>query len=139
MISIFVKGEVKAQPRPKARRMVQRIAIYTPPTAKGWKEAVMRAARPYKGRFEKGEALQVDMCFYLVRPKSHYKNNGELRKSICLYHVQKPDFDNLAKAVCDAIDDAGVWHDDSQIITSKISKYWVRSEGGCQIEISKIG
>lgn len=38
------------------------------------------------------------------------------------YHISKPDVDNLAKAVLDACTDAGVWHDDSQIIQLSITK-----------------
>ena len=35
----------------------------------------------------------------------------------------KPDFDNLAKSVCDALTDLGFWHDDSQVIFGKVMKF----------------
>lgn len=35
----------------------------------------------------------------------------------------KPDFDNLAKSVCDALTDLGFWHDDSQVVFGKVMKF----------------
>jgi len=51
------------------------------------------------------------------RPKSHYgtgRNSKKLKASAPLYHTSKPDADNLAKFVCDALN--GIyWRDDAQI------------------------
>lgn len=35
----------------------------------------------------------------------------------------KPDFDNLAKSVCDGLTKLGFWNDDSQIVYGKVVKY----------------
>lgn len=35
----------------------------------------------------------------------------------------KPDFDNLAKSVCDALTDLGFWNDDSQVVFGKVLKF----------------
>ena len=35
----------------------------------------------------------------------------------------KPDFDNLAKSMCDALTDLGFWHDDSQVVFGKVMKF----------------
>ena len=35
----------------------------------------------------------------------------------------KPDFDNLAKSVCDSLTKVGFWHDDSQVVFGKVLKF----------------
>ena len=138
MINLFVAGTPKAQPRPKAARRGGFIQIYTPPTAKDWKDTVKAEFEKYKDTFPKHEALGISLRFYFERPVSHLKKDGQLRKGINLNHVQKPDFDNLAKAVVDAMGDAKVWHDDCQIVTSNISKEW-SEYSGCYITVWKEG
>jgi Holliday junction resolvase RusA-like endonuclease len=39
-------------------------------------------------------------------------------------HAQKPDLDNVLKAVCDALEKAGVIEDDKQIAVHHASKVW---------------
>jgi Holliday junction resolvase RusA-like endonuclease len=41
-----------------------------------------------------------------------------------LPHGQKPDLDNVLKAVCDALEKAGVIEDDKQIAVHHASKVW---------------
>lgn len=98
--------------------------IYTPPTANEWKKAVKKAAGPLKGTYKEKEPLKVFLRFFFKRPPSHLKKNGELRKGINTQHVQKPDVDNLGKAILDALTDAELWHDDEQIVHLAITKYW---------------
>ena len=58
--------------------------------------------------------LQCTLSFTFMRPKSHCTASGALRKSAPKQHVYKPDTDNLAKFVLDALN--GVYYkDDSQI------------------------
>jgi Holliday junction resolvase RusA-like endonuclease len=72
-----------------------------------------------------------DMCdikFYIPMPKSWSKK----KRSEMNYkpHQQKPDIDNLVKAVLDA-----VLEDDSHVHTVHASKVWVDTEtGGISIE-----
>jgi Holliday junction resolvase RusA-like endonuclease len=35
----------------------------------------------------------------------------------------RPDFDNLAKSVCDSLTKCGFWHDDSQVVFGKVMKF----------------
>lgn len=77
-----------------------------------WMKAVTLAAqaaisRP-NGRLDGPLAALIEFDF--GRPKTRRKKG--LGKT---YMVNKPDLDNAAKAVLDAIGDAGWWHDDSQI------------------------
>lgn len=66
-------------------------------------------------------ALILNVECYFKRPKSHFKSNGELKKSAPKYHVVKPDFDNLMKMICDCM--TGIFlKDDKQIIEGNLLK-----------------
>ena len=132
MKTTFAHGTPKAQPRPR----LSKYGVYNPTTAKAWKTDVKLAMAEHVATFEKGEAVKLHLKFFFKRPKSHVKTNGELRKGISQQHVQKPDIDNLAKAVLDAMTDAGVWHDDSQIFHLVTSKHWAAywENEGCEIK-----
>ena len=73
--------------------------------------------------------LYVD--FYFQRPKSHYgtgKNAEKLKPTAPLYHIARPDADNLTKFVCDALN--GVfWCDDAQIAQVQDTKKYVSDVG----------
>lgn len=59
----------------------------------------------------------VHMTFYLPMPKSWSKKKRDLMRG--QPHQQKPDFDNLAKSVADALRE-----DDSTIWRCLVDKYW---------------
>lgn len=44
---------------------------------------------------------------------------------LSIHHTAKPDFDNVAKAICDAMTTAGLWKDDAQVCRSVIEKWYV--------------
>lgn len=68
--------------------------------------------------------VDVDLKFYFVRPKSHFrtgKYSGILKDNAPRYHTSRNDVDNLAKFVFDALN--GIyWKDDSFISKCTIVK-----------------
>ncbi len=73
------------------------------------------------------------LTFTFARPCSHRTSKGVLRKSAPLCHVYKPDADNLAKFVMDALN--GVYYkDDSQICALQVLKRY-GDEGSVRIEL----
>lgn len=70
--------------------------------------------------------LFVDITCYFSRPKSHYgtgRNADVLKPSAPIYHTKKPDGDNCAKFIFDALN--GIfWTDDSIICGFQISKQY---------------
>ena len=132
MTSIFfaVQGEPKAQPRPRAfaRKMGSAwvARVYDAATAEGWKSLIALAARPHRPRAPIVGPVRVDLCFYFARPKSHFRTgklSGVLRDDAPKFHTQKPDRDNLEKAVLDALTQVGgFWKDDSQVCAGSVSK-----------------
>lgn len=120
MISFTVSGNPVAQPRAKAAKRGKFIHIYTPDKqVKPYKEAIrLVATQAMAGRKPMEGPLAVAIFFYIDRPKSHTKKQREQD-----WHAQKPDLDNLAKAVLDALKDI-TWADDSQISELRLRKQW---------------
>ena len=137
---LFVPGEPKAQPRPKARRAGNHVSIYTPASAKAWKQAIMLQYQGLKPgrqtRFAKDVALHVELNFHMPRPKSHFLKSG-LRHNAPSWHTKRPDCDNLAKAVLDALQDAQAFHEDSQVALLSVTKQYAKEDDcpGCLIQI----
>jgi crossover junction endodeoxyribonuclease RusA len=114
-LTIHVVGIPKGQPRARAfvRRGCSHAGVYDPGTADDWKSCVYLAARQamqaagFTG-WAAGIPLVLSVAYWMPRPK-------RLKDRIGVPHVCKPDLDNLAKAVKDALTQAGVWADDAQV------------------------
>lgn len=138
-LSFFVVGLPKAQPRAKARAFGKFAQVYNPKTADDWKMIVRHEAR--RAWEASGDAspwtgpLRVDLSFYFPRPKSHLRSNGELKPSAPIWHVAKPDRDNLDKGVLDALTNLGLWADDKQVCDGRIRKLYSARQPGCSITI----
>jgi Holliday junction resolvase RusA-like endonuclease len=90
-------------------------------------------------------AFTFGVHFVFRRPKSHVRANGELRSGAPLVHTQRPDADNLLKAVQDALGSFRkrvplVWADDSQIVSVDARKRWcaLGEESGALIRIEML-
>lgn len=134
-------GLPKSQPRPRAFVRNGRAAVYDAGTAEAWKGDVARACRELEGR-GMIHPLAVTLTFYMPRPKSHYRANGTLKDSSPMFlHDRKPDADNLAKAVLDALTGIKAWQDDDQVCELLILKRWEIPHAeapGCTITISEL-
>lgn len=112
--TLRVIGIPKAQPRTKATKFGNHARVYTPATARSWKELVMLEAAPLAGRMM-DEPFQITIQFRLPRPKAHKRD---------VLVVTKPDLDNLIKSTTDALTDCGVWRDDSLIASVAANKIY---------------
>lgn len=133
-------GSPKGQPRPRAFSRGGKAAVYDPGTAEGWKGCVAIACRDLENRLLL-QPLSVALTFYMPRPKGHFKRGGMLTDSAPRWlYDNKPDADNLAKAVLDALTEIRAWLDDSQVCELTVHKYWEQSDcpRGCSIRISEL-
>lgn len=138
MIAFFAPGDPKGQPRPRAFARGGHARVFDPGTAEGWKSAVALAAREHV-RTPLDGALRVEMLFTFRRPKGHYrtgKNSHVLRDDAPTFHTSKPDADNLAKAVLDALTTLGAWRDDAQVSTLIVTKDYGDTPG-VRVEIAE--
>lgn len=142
-IQFFAAGLPKGQPRPKAfhRKGMAGARVYDPGTAEGWKSQVAEGAKPFVGKEPFSGPLRLVLVFWFPRPKGHLRSGKhalEKRDSAPTFHVSKPDADNLAKAVMDALTVLRIWADDSQICRLVVEKKYAVSQPGCFITISEM-
>ena len=78
-------------------------------------EAAVRFDGPMLG------AVDLDLVFFMPRPKAHYSSSGEIKETAPAFRSSKPDADNLAKSVMDALKDIA-WKDDAQVVHLSVAK-----------------
>ena len=112
--------------------------VFDTGTAEGWKSAVAFNARPHTPAAPIAGPVRVKLAFVFKRPKSHFRSNGvELRPEAPAKHTARPDADNLAKAVLDALTQlGGFWKDDSQVAVLAIYKDY-GNQAGAFVEIKE--
>lgn len=132
-ISYTVIGIPRPQSRPRVFFNKGRTIAYSPKT--DWFNIVYTRTleEKLKRKLKLSGALEVILIFCLPIPKSiSKKKRAELH-----YITKKPDLDNLSKAVMDAINNTGIWEDDSQIAHLDVSKIY-SEEPRCLITIREV-
>jgi len=134
-IEFFVAGEPKAQPRPRAFVRGGRARVYDTGTAEGWKGQVALAARDHLPLKPIDLAVAVHLGFQMPRPRGHYGRAG-LKASAPEHHLGRPDADNLAKAVLDALVAIGFLRDDRLVRLLFVTKCYANAAPGCLVRLT---
>ncbi len=129
-LEFFAHGTPKAQPRVRAFKRGNHAGVFDPGTADGWKFTIRAACKEKWDGVQFTGPLRVDAVFYFERPKCHLRANGAVRDAAPRFHIQKPDRDNLEKALLDALTGLGVFKDDSQVCDGRVSKTWCHQSFG---------
>lgn len=116
--SFFLDVEPMPSPRPRFRVIKGKFAsAYMPAKYKDRVNELVKQLQQIKCEPRDGP-LAVDLVFWCKKPKTSK-----------LAHP-KPDIDNYAKTVMDAITNAGnLWHDDTQVVRLVAEKQWAPEEG----------
>ena len=123
MIEFFAHGIPKGQPRPRAFARNGMVRVYDPGSAEGWKSAVAEAAKAHLPEKPLEGPVSVKIRFHFPRPKAHFTKKG-LRPNATVWYTSKPDSDNAAKAILDALTVLGMWKDDSQVCDLRCLKLY---------------
>ena len=124
MMSEYIEGTPKPQPRVKAVRRGKHVGVYTPSSADAWRDTLKIGLNRHAGKNIEG-AFAVKLSFFLKRPKAHFRTgrfSHPLRDDAPEYHTKVPDCDNLAKLVLDVLTKIAYWKDDSQVTLLYITK-----------------
>lgn len=89
--------------------------------------------RPYVG------SIAIELMFFMQRPKAHYgtgKNLHTLKPKAPYEHITKPDTDNLAKFVLDALGGCVFFfHDDRQVMDLRSRKLYANKRDNARTSV----
>ena len=113
LIAFTIPGISVPKARPRTTKRGNRAIMYTPDKTKNFENYVKLVAAQHVPEELLTSALEVRLDFLFQRPKS-------LPKKI-RYHTKKPDIDNLAKSVMDALEGI-IYVNDAQVISLRVTK-----------------
>lgn len=89
-----------------------------------WRDAVILFANQAKpsGFVPFAGPVQLTVNFYLQRPRGHFDRLGQLKSDAPEYHLTRPDATKLLRSTEDALTEARVWRDDSQVVMQQVIK-----------------
>ena len=116
-------------PQGSKRHVGNGVMVESSKKVKPWRQDVKHAAleaipdyscgcEPNAPEWGTDDALQVEITFYLPRPRGHYgtgRNAGTLKASAPTRPHTRPDLDKLLRSTLDALGEAGLWADDSRV------------------------
>lgn len=124
MMKFTVLGIPVAKGRPKFAKRGKFVTSYTPQDTVNYENLVRLSYQQScdELRVLQGEvSMKIDAFFPI--PKSTSKKKHQLMAIGAIQHTKKPDADNVAKAICDALNKIA-YADDSQIVSLEVNKYY---------------
>ena len=119
----MIEFTVEGKPVGKARPRVTKRGTYTPTKTKNYDQLVQWSYKnKYKDKPLEGP-LRVDITFYMYIPKNTSKIRRERKIAREILPTKKPDWDNMAKSITDALNGLA-YKDDNQIVETHIYKYF---------------
>ena len=121
--------EIPGNPHGKARARTGKGFSYTPEKTVLYENLIKQCfgAVENKQTFFDKEPLEMFITAYYPIPKSTTKKDRERIKKKELFPTKKPDADNIAKVVCDALNGIA-YGDDTQVVRLEIRKVYTDQE-----------
>ena len=138
MVEFVIPGEPVGKARPRVVRRGTFMKTYTPVKTVDYENLVKLEYRRQCGeKYIAGSPIGMHIvCYYgLARTDSKKKRQAKLEGAI--RPTKKPDWDNVSKAICDALNGVA-FHDDSQIVHCEVVKLYAENPR-VEVGIWKIG
>lgn len=130
-VEFVVDGEPIAKGRP---RFTMTGRAYTPKRTHDYEKKVKES---YNGEmFPEDIPLEVHIDAYFQIPKSVSKKRHEEMRRGSIRPMKKPDADNIAKSICDALNGAA-YADDKQVIRLVVDK-WYSDVPRAEVKITEV-
>ncbi|ALC92078.1 hypothetical protein AM500_21500 [Bacillus sp. FJAT-18017] len=123
MIEFTVYGEPVAQGRPRFSSKNGIVTVRDPAKSKDFKHYVKMVASQNKPPQLFEGPLKLEIIVYKATLKSFSKKKLQQAEEGKLRPITKPDVDNYAKGIKDALKSV-VWKDDSQVVDLVVRKYY---------------
>lgn len=124
-IKFTIHGEPEGKGRPRFRKHGKFPQPYTPDGTLSYENLIKVEYQNQCGglKFDQGTPLDMRITAYYTIPKSVSKKKRELMLQHVIRPTKKPDFDNLGKVVCDALNKIA-FYDDVQIVDAQVRKFY---------------
>lgn len=130
-IEFKIIGKVKAKQSVKFAHIGNFIKKYTPEDMVNYANWVKQSFRmQYPNHLPSalfGMALAVDIYVYFAMPKSFSIKKQKLALSGKIRPTVKPDWDNISKNICDALNGIA-YPDDKSIVEGSVHKYYAEND-----------
>lgn len=129
----------KARARTVRNHRTGRSISYTPPKTANYEMLIRQCflAAPGKRYYDAGIDLSIDIVAFFQIPKKAPKYKRDQYANNDIRPTYKPDVDNIAKVVCDALNGVA-YRDDAQIVDIHVSKRYTELDPRVHVSISKI-
>lgn len=124
-ITFTIIGDPMGKQRPKFTSIGKWSKAYTPEATANYEQWVKLSFMQQCGNtaFPEETALAVTIKAYFKIPKNESKKRAALMRSGIIRPTKKPDFDNIAKIICDALNGIA-YKDDASIVSAIVEKYY---------------
>ena len=133
-IEFTVPGRPQGKDRPRASLQGGRVHTYTTNRTRVYEDEVRKGyLEATKDKFF-GDEISVAIIAFFSIPKTAKKADREQMTKGAMYPRIKPDSDNIAKVVCDALNGVA-YDDDKQIVDLSVYKRYTVNEAHVQVII----
>ena len=121
----IIPGQPVGKGRPKFSMVCGHVNAYTPTKTANY-EALVKCCYQTQCngiKFENKVPLDVRIVAYFGIPSSVSKKKANMMRQRLIRPMVKPDFDNIGKVVCDALNGIA-YYDDAQIVDAQVRKFY---------------
>ena len=122
-INFSVPGKPRGKERPRTVRMGNRITTYTPKNTVNYENLIRKSYKNSDGNFKLENPIDADILAIFPVPKSASKKIKEEMLNGNIKYTKKPDCDNVAKVILDALNGTA-YNDDSQVCKLSVEKIY---------------
>lgn len=130
-----VEGKPTGKGRPRFKRMENFVQTYTPEATKEYEKLVGMRFQNSGGAIT-DKPVRVEIVAFFAPPKSTRKRDKAEMLANRILPVKKPDCDNIAKIILDALNKIA-YIDDSQVVELVVKK-WFAAEAKVCVHIEEI-
>ena len=130
---INIPGKIVGKQRPKFSRQGNFVKTYTPEKTVNYENWVKMCWMQSEQEKLSGNIIAVIVARFIIPQSYSNKKRRELNENPC---PKKPDCDNIAKSILDALNGIA-YDDDAQIVDLSVSKVYSADEEGVDLYLTE--
>ena len=130
---INIPGKIVGKQRPKFSRQGNFVKTYTPEKTVNYENWVKMCWMQSEQEKLSGNIIAVIVARFIIPQSYSNKKRRELNEKPC---PKKPDCDNIAKSILDALNGIA-YDDDAQIVDLSVSKVYSATEEGVDLYLTE--